>query len=168
MNDSIASQFLELSAGRLELLSSRIDDCLGRLTHDQLWWRAAEAQNSVANLVLHLCGNVSQLTAALGNQANARDRDQEFAARLHSTTAEMREQLKTTITAALATLRKLPATRLGEVIHIQVYERPIMQAIYLTVSHFAEHTGQIIYATKLMTSQDLGYFAHLSKPKAKA
>ncbi len=167
MNDSIASQFLELSAGRLELLSSRIDDCLGRLTHDQLWWRSAEAQNSVANLVLHLCGNVSQLTATLANQPDARDRDQEFAARLNLTTAELREQLKATTTAALATLRSLPVTRLGEVIHIQVYDRPVMMVIYLMVSHFAEHTGQIIYATKLMTSQDLGYFAHLSKPKAK-
>jgi hypothetical protein len=33
----------------------------------------------------------------------------------------------------------------------------------LAVDHFAQHTGQIIYATKLMTGHDLGFYAHLSK-----
>ena len=167
MNDSIAQHFLELSAGRLELLSSRIDDCLGRLTHEQLWWRAAESQNAVANLVLHLCGNLRQSTAALVNQPDSRDRDREFASRLSASTDELRQLLKTTVTAAVAAIRKLPPARLTEVVHVQNNERQIMQLIYLVVGHFAEHTGQVIYATKLMSSQDLGYFAHLSKPKAK-
>jgi uncharacterized damage-inducible protein DinB len=167
MNDPIAKQFLELSAGRLELLSSRIDDCLGRLTHDQLWWRAADAQNSVANLVLHLCGNVRQGTAAIENHPDNRDRDREFEARSGTTPDELRQLLKTTVTALVAALRNLPEARLTEVIRIQSNERQILQTIYMTVAHFAEHTGQVIYATKLMTGHDLGYFAHLSKPKAK-
>ena len=54
-----------------------------------------------------------------------------------------------------------------EVIRVQNNDRQIMLLILLVVAHFAEHTGQVIYATKLMTSQDLGYFAHLNKPKAK-
>jgi hypothetical protein len=29
------------------------------------------------------------------------------------------------------------------------------------VEHFAQHTGQIIYATKQMTQADLGYYGHL-------
>jgi hypothetical protein len=32
--------------------------------------------------------------------------------------------------------------------------------------HFAQHTGQIIYATKLLTGADLGYYRHLSKASA--
>jgi uncharacterized damage-inducible protein DinB len=168
MNDSSAQHFLELSTGRLEVLSSRIDDCLGRLTHDQLWWRADESQNAVANLILHLCGNVRQFTAAIENRPDSRDRDREFASRLTATTGELRELLKTSVAAAMAALRSLPPARLMEVIRLQNNDRQIMQAIYLMVAHFAEHTGQVIYATKLMTTQDLGYFAHLNKPKAKA
>jgi hypothetical protein len=167
MNDSIAKHFLELSAGRLELSSSRIDDCFGRLTHDQLWWRADDSQNAVANLVLHLCGNLRQFTAALENQPDTRDRDREFASRLTATTDELRALLKTTITGAAAAIRTLPPARLMEVIRVQNNDRQIMLLILLVVAHFAEHTGQVIYATKLMTSQDLGYFAHLNKPKAK-
>jgi len=33
------------------------------------------------------------------------------------------------------------------------------------VDHFAGHAAQVIFATKLLTGQDLGYYAHLSKPK---
>jgi hypothetical protein len=33
------------------------------------------------------------------------------------------------------------------------------------VEHFSQHTGQIIFATKMMTSQDLGYYKHLNQPK---
>ncbi len=163
MDDSIAKQFLEISASRLEVLSSRIDDCLGRLTHDQLWWRAAEAQNSVANLVLHLCGNLRQCTAALEKHPDGRDRDREFEQRSSDTSGELRELLKATVSSAAATLRNLPVARLTEIIHIQIYERQIMEIIYLAVDHFAQHAGQIIYATKLMTGHDLGFYAHLSK-----
>jgi hypothetical protein len=74
MDDLIAKRFLELSAGRLEVFSSHIDDCLRRLTQDQLWHRGGEAQNSVANLVLHLCGNIRQCTAVLENSPDSRDR----------------------------------------------------------------------------------------------
>jgi hypothetical protein len=29
------------------------------------------------------------------------------------------------------------------------------------VEHFSLHTGQIIFATKLLTASDLGFYAHL-------
>jgi uncharacterized damage-inducible protein DinB len=167
MNDAIAKQFLEISASRLEVLSSRIDDCLGRLTEDQIWWRPADAQNSIANLVLHLCGNIRQWTAAIDSRPDARDRDSEFDTRSGATLDELRGMLKATVPPAASALRRLPAERLTEVIPIQVYQRQIMETIYMSVDHFAQHTGQIMYATKLMTGQDLGYYAHLSKPKTK-
>ena len=30
------------------------------------------------------------------------------------------------------------------------------------VEHFSHHTGQIIFATKLLTGGDLGFYRHLS------
>jgi len=33
------------------------------------------------------------------------------------------------------------------------------------VEHFSMHTGQIIYATKAVTGEDLGYYRHLSNRK---
>ena len=48
------------SAEKLEQLCGRIEDCLGRLSYDQVWMRNSGNENAVGNLVLHLCGNVTQ------------------------------------------------------------------------------------------------------------
>ncbi len=44
----------------------------------------------------------------------------------------------------------------------QGYDCTVLAAIYHVVEHFAGHTFQIIYATKLCTGEDLGFYAHLS------
>ena len=41
-----------------------------------------------------------------------------------------------------------------------------LEAIYTVVDHFAMHTGQIIFATKMLTGADLGFYAHLRSSAA--
>ncbi len=60
-------------------------------------------------------------------------------------------------------LDALPAERLGERVVIQKYDLTVLEAIYHVVEHFAQHTGQIIFATKLLTGRDLGFYAHLGR-----
>lgn len=165
----IEAEFLKYSADELGALSGRIIDCLNRLTVDQVWTRGTENENSVGNLVLHLCGNVRQwIISGVGGEADVRDRDSEFAARGGMQPAELASKLKATIDEASGVIRKVPAERLGERKVIQkIYEQTLMEAIYHVVEHFAQHTGQIVFATKLLTGQDLGYYKHLN-PKAAA
>jgi hypothetical protein len=40
----------------------------------------------------------------------------------------------------------------------------VLEAIYHVVEHFSLHTGQILYVTKLLRKEDLGFYKHLSKP----
>jgi len=47
---------------------------------------------------------------------------------------------------------------------IQYYRVSGVEAVYHVVEHFAEHTGQIIFATKMLTGGDLGFYRHLSNP----
>jgi hypothetical protein len=35
----------------------------------------------------------------------------------------------------------------------------------LRTEHFAQHTGQILFASKQLTSEDLGFCRHLSGPE---
>jgi hypothetical protein len=42
----------------------------------------------------------------------------------------------------------------------------VLEAIYAVVEHFSGHTGQIIYATKLLTGEDLGYHRYLNTTAA--
>jgi hypothetical protein len=39
----------------------------------------------------------------------------------------------------------------------------VLEAIYAVVEHFSGHTGQIVYATKMLTGEDLGYYKYLNK-----
>ena len=62
-------------------------------------------------------------------------------------------------------IEPLSEERLEEHVRIQKYDVTVLEAIYHVMVHFAEHAGQIIFATKLFTSDDLGFYKHLSKPK---
>ena len=57
----IARDFVSVSRQRLRDSQARIEACLGKLSEDQIWSRQVEVENAVGNLVLHLCGNVTQL-----------------------------------------------------------------------------------------------------------
>ena len=58
-------------------------------------------------------------------------------------------------------LARVTPDELRRVRTIQGYDVTGLQAIYVAVDHFAEHTGQIIWATKRMTGADLGFYASL-------
>lgn len=163
----IEQAFLNYSADQLLTLSGRIEDCLGRLSAEQVWMRGTENANAVGNIVLHLCGNIRQwILGGIGGQPDVRDRDSEFAARGGVQPAELAAKLKATVGEAAVVIRGLPGERLGERKTIQkVYDTTLMEAIYHVVEHFAEHTGQIMFATKLLTGHDLGYYKHLNPPK---
>jgi uncharacterized damage-inducible protein DinB len=162
----IEQDFLKFSADKLTQLSGRIQDCLGRLSSEQIWTRSTDNENSVGNLVLHLCGNVGQwIGSGVGGKPDTRQRDAEFAARGNVQPTELTERLDQAISEAVGIVRNLPHTRLAETTTIQKYNVTLMEAIYHCVEHFAQHTGQIIFATKLLTGEDLGYYKHLDRPK---
>jgi hypothetical protein len=74
--------FINHSIAKLRQYQERIGVCLDQLSSEQIWWRQAETQNAVGNLVLHLCGNVRQwIVAGVGGEPDTRERDKEFAAR---------------------------------------------------------------------------------------
>ena len=156
--------FLDFSANKLRQFESRIQSCLDRLDEDQIWMRDAETQNAVGNLVLHLCGNVRQwILSSVGGQPDTRARDAEFAARGDVPVAELRERLAATVRDAARILDAMNTARLTERVRIQAYDVTVLEAVYHVVEHFAEHTGQIIFATKLFTREDLGFYAHLKQ-----
>jgi uncharacterized damage-inducible protein DinB len=159
--------FLDFSQKKLRQLSTRIEDCLARLTAEQVWARGNENENAIGNLVLHLCGNVRQwILAGVGGQPDVRVRDAEFAARGDLPPAELGERLKSTVDEAAAVIGQLTAARLAESVTIQKYEITVLEAIAHVVEHFAQHAGQIMFATKMLTGQDLGFYKHLKTTAA--
>jgi uncharacterized damage-inducible protein DinB len=162
MADTLHREFLNCSADKLRLLSGRIESCLGMLTAEQVWARGTQNENAVGNLVLHLCGNVRQwIVTGVGGADDVRQRDQEFSARGGVPAAELAERLRATVAEAVAVLEQVTAERLAQRIVVQQYEVTVLGAIYHVVEHFSGHTGQIIFATKMLTGSDLGFYQHL-------
>lgn len=97
----------------------------------------------------------------VGGQPDQRRRDSEFAARGGLPAEDLTQQLHHTVAEAIAIIEALPPERLTEKIAVQNYQLSVLEAIYHVVEHFSGHTGQIIFATKLLTGEDLGYYRHL-------
>lgn len=117
--------------------------------------------------MLHVCGNVRQwIVSGVSGQVDVRKRDEEFARRDGVTTSALRELLETTISEAIRVIRDVPQHRLREKISVQDRNPSVLEAIYVVVEHFGEHAGQIMYMTKQMTREDLGYYRHLSAQKS--
>jgi uncharacterized damage-inducible protein DinB len=165
-NMSPESIFLKVSAETLEQLCGRIETCAGKLTAEQIWTRGAQTENAVGNLMLHLAGNVRQwILHGVGGQPDHRLRDAEFDARGEISVAELKRRLRATVDEAVALIRTLPPEKLVEPRTIQKhYDVTVLEAIYHVVEHFSGHAGQIIFATKLLTGEDLGFYAYLRTP----
>jgi uncharacterized damage-inducible protein DinB len=150
--------FTATAAATLAQHAARIDTCLAKLTPEQIWMRGSDHENAIGNLVLHLCGNLRQYTrhAILGDP-DIRLRDEEFNA-LNG--GALREQLQSVVADATAIVAGVSDERLAERITVQNREMTVLEAIFKTTEHFAQHTGQILYATKLLTHESLGFFTH--------
>jgi hypothetical protein len=154
---SIESLFLTASAGKLDQSANRIGVCLGKLSEDQVWARGHENENAVGNLVLHLCGNVRQwIMHGLGGQPDVRTRDAEFSAAGGSAPSELAAKVRQTIDEARSVLIALRPDQLTATYTIQNRTVSGVEAVLNVVEHFAQHTGQIIFATKNLTGLDLG------------
>jgi uncharacterized damage-inducible protein DinB len=163
---SLEPVLLNFAAEKLAQQCSRIEICIDKLTPDQIWARGNENANAVGNLALHLMGNVRQwILHGVGGEPDVRLRDSEFAARGGIDSGELKRRLRTTVDEACALLRAQPTARLCEGIMVQSYDVTVIEAILHVVEHFSGHTGQIIFATKFLTGDDLSFYAHLRTPK---
>lgn len=148
--------FLDHSTKKLQQMAEHLDACLDRITDEQAWRRNGSHQNSVGNLILHVCGNAQQwIISGVGGQTDIRNRDAEFSAAGGLTTQDLRDKLHQTVTDALAVLEGVTRERMLEEIEPQGRRVTVLEAIYQVVGHFQQHTGQIIFATKIMSGEDL-------------
>src|SRR5690349_7532492 len=134
----MARLFLSYSVEKLRQLEGRIQYCLERLSEDEVWWRGAEECSSVANLVLHLCGDVRQwILASIGGQPDQRHRDAVCASRGDTSISELRGLLKKTVDPAVNAIEHLRSSRHIEATHVQGYDKPVLEAIYHVVEHLS-------------------------------
>lgn len=155
---------LPYAADKLAQYCGRIETCVDKLTPEQIWTRNSENANAIGNLALHLSGNVRQwILHGVGGERDTRQRDTEFAARGGMDPAELKRRLRSTVDAACTVIRAVPPEGLTERRTVQNYDVTVIEAILHVVEHFSGHTAQIIFITKFLTGEDLGFYAHLGR-----
>lgn len=136
----------------------RIERCVNMLSETEVWWRPNPQSNSVGNLLLHLEGNVRQwIISGLGGAADSRHRDLEFSEQGPLPQAEILARLRKTVRGAAGVLSRLSTAKLLRQYQIQKFRVTGLEAVFHVTEHFAFHAGQIIYATKSLRREDLGF-----------
>ena len=160
------TEFIEQSILRLEENTPKIERCLNELTEDELWHHPNASSNSVGNLILHLCGNITQyILSGLGNAEDKRERDKEFTSGAILTKAELLQKLKSTLNSAITVIRNLNEDDMLRKHSIQAYQLSATGIIIHVVEHYSYHTGQIIFWTKLIKDKDLGFYSKVDLNK---
>jgi uncharacterized damage-inducible protein DinB len=119
---------------------------------------AKSGSNSVGNLVLHLTGNVRQwIISGLGSAPDSRQRDWEFAERGPVPRHALLNRLQDAVAEACEVIGKLSSADLLQSYSIQGFRVTGLEAVGNVSEHFAYHTGQIIFVTKLKKRKDLGF-----------
>ena len=126
-----------------------IKHCVDQLADDQVWWRPAESMNSIANLLLHLCGNVGQwIVSGVGGAADLRERQKEFDQRDSASKSELMQQLESAVTDVKNTLADVSAEEFLRTRLVQGNQVTGMQAIFHSAAHFRGHVQEIVHMTR--------------------
>ncbi len=145
---------------RMEENTPRIEKCLAELSEEEVWQRPNPASNSIGNLILHLCGNITQYAiSSLGDRPDLRDRDAEFAAKEGFSKAELLEKLTSTVNQAVETIRRASREELLRERAVQGFDVSGIGIIVHVCEHYSYHTGQIAFWTKFLKNKDLGFYA---------
>ena len=149
-SQSIGQAYLAEARRRLAECHAKIRHCLDQLDDGQVWWRPRPSMNSIANLVLHLCGNLRQwIVSGVSGAADVRDRPAEFAERALTPKAELLRRLDAVVAEADAGLAAVADARLLDPRRIQGFEETLLSAVFDSLSHLAGHTQEIVHLTRL-------------------
>jgi uncharacterized damage-inducible protein DinB len=159
-SNPVADNFLASAAARLQLSRKTIASCLEKLTDEQMWHRGGDHENSIANLLLHLEGNLRQwILHGIDDQPDIRQRDEEFTLTPSTNSTDAHARFNATLDESCRVIAAVDPARLLVVIDPQPTgtwrHTTILEAIFKVTGHVEMHTGQIILLTKQLTSSDL-------------
>ena len=147
--EPVATAFASAARACLAEGLRKIEHCLAQLDEEAVWWRPAPEMNSVANLMLHLTGNLRQwIVSGVGGAPDVRNRPLEFADRSARPKAELLAALRAAVGESDKVLSRLTATDLLQPRRIQGFETQVLAAVFDTVAHFRGHTQEIIHITR--------------------
>lgn len=162
MENNIRQELIAQAIFQMQENPPRIQNCLARLSEEEVWKKPNSSSNSIGNLILHLCGNITQyILASLGNTEDQRARDLEFSTTGGLTKKELFERIDQVVKDSVEVMKNCDEASLLKVRLVQGFEYSGIGIIIHVVEHLSYHTGQIAFWTKLLKDEDLGFYADL-------
>ena len=157
---TFSKEFIQQSIYFIELNPPRIKKCLYQLSEEEVWIKPNSETNSIANLILHLCGNITQyIHHSLGHEIDQRERDLEFSTSGGFTKKELLEKFEQVVQKATQIMAKCPEDELLRTRTVQGFTYTGIGIIIHVTEHLSYHTGQIALWTKYLKEKDLGFYA---------
>lgn len=160
MNQEIANEFSKQIIYRMNESTRMITLSFDQLTEEDVWRKPNVNSNSIGNLILHLCGNITQYAiASLGSKIDKRERDAEFEIKEGYLKKELLEKLKYTVDEAKDAIENVSVSELLREREVQGFVFSGIGILIHVVEHYSYHTGQIAFWTKqLKDKKSLGFY----------
>ncbi|GMN05276.1 hypothetical protein MTsPCn5_06640 [Croceitalea sp. MTPC5] len=159
MESDVIKEFVENAIYRLDESTRMISIAFDTLNEEEIWQRPNESSNSVGNLILHLCGNITQYAiSSLGEVEDVRDRDSEFKTTLGLTKKELLKKLLNTVSAAKSTIENMTLEQWLKKREVQGFYFSGIGVVLHVVEHYSYHTGQIAFWAKQLKNKQLGFY----------
>ena len=156
MSDPLAEHYLK-DAVRVFRGQKRLADGAAAQVSDEEFFRAIDAEsNSIALIMKHMAGNMrSRWTDFLTSDGEKPDRhrDTEFVVEGEDRRAIM-ERWEAGWRTVFDTLESLRPEEIGRTVSIRGEPHTVVEAVHLQLSHYGQHTGQIVFLAKHLKSSD--------------
>jgi uncharacterized damage-inducible protein DinB len=151
MNEALAAHFLEDALAVFRKYKKLAEDAFAQIDDEEFFATIDAEANSVAVIVKHLAGNMrsrwSDFLTTDGEKA-ARDRDAEFRIEPQTTRAEVLRWWEEGWGYVFTAVEPLTPADLERTVSIRSEPHTVVKAINRQLTHYAYHTGQIVFLAK--------------------
>ena len=157
--EQIVEELVKNALYRIDENTRMIQKSLAHITEEQLWQKPNSSLNSIGNLILHLCGNMTQyIISSLGETKDKRNRDVEFSENQSSDTVTLLAKLVDTVDTAKRVIFDASLKQLIEQRSVQGFTFSGVGVVLHAVEHYSYHTGQIAFWVKQLKDVDLDFY----------
>ena len=157
--EKIVEELVKNALYRMDESTRMIKKSLAEISEEELWAKPNESLNSIANLILHLCGNITQyIISSLGEKEDIRNRDLEFSTNKSASKSEILGKLEDTVDIAKRVIFDASLDQLLKTRSVQGFSLSGVGVIIHAVEHYSYHTGQIAFWIKQLKNKDLGFY----------
>ncbi|BDS11057.1 DUF1572 domain-containing protein [Aureispira anguillae] len=133
------------------------DQSMAQLTEEQIFWKNASDENSIATIVKHLSGNMlSRWTnfRTEDGEKTWRNRDDEFEDATLKNKQQVLDKWQIGWACLFDAIEPLKEPDLEQIVYIRNQGHTVLEAMNRQLGHYAYHVGQLVLMAKMQKGKD--------------